>query len=108
MPAKAKKSNNSRTDEIIRGIVDILIQKLDSPTIYLFGSRAKSVNSSNVDFDIACECVKPEISLQREIGEAVDKVRGLYKVDIIYLLSVEKEFKDIVLKTGKVIYDRRS
>lgn len=51
---------------------------------------------------------KPELRTQREILEAIEEFSGLYKVDVIYLGHVDPEFRGIILKTGKVIYEKRN
>ena len=90
----------------MKGTIEILKKYLNPSKIILFGSRAKAENAEHADFDFAVDCKKPQISLQRKINEEIEKINGLYKVDIIYMLSVEKKFKNIVLHTGKVIYER--
>ncbi|UCD15197.1 MAG: nucleotidyltransferase domain-containing protein, partial [Candidatus Omnitrophota bacterium] len=97
-----------REDEILEGIIDILKTYLKPSRVILFGSRAKGKGNKSCDFDIAVDCKKPEISIQRKINDAIEKISGLYKIDIVYLQSVEDKFKDIILKTGKEIYERRT
>ena len=46
--------------------------------------------------------------MHRKIKEEIDSAYGLYKVDIVFLSSVDKSFKELVLITGKVIYERNS
>lgn len=99
---------NSRETKILIKSVEILKKKLKPAKVILFGSRAKSAKSSHADFDFAVDCKKPGISMQREINEEIEGISGLYKVDIVYMPSVDKEFKDIIIKTGKVVYERRA
>ncbi|ODS31635.1 MAG: hypothetical protein SCARUB_03241 [Candidatus Scalindua rubra] len=40
--------------------------------------------------------------------EDIEGVSGLYNVDVVFLQSVDKVFRDIVLKTGRIIYERDS
>lgn len=95
-----------RHKEIVTGVVDILVKKLNPSRILLFGSRIKGNNGKHADFDIAVDSGTPTVSLQRSINEEVESIAGLYKVDVVYLKSVDKKFKDIILKTGKVIYEK--
>lgn len=95
---------NSRQNEIIQAVIDIFKKSLKPSKIILFGSRAKKNNRKHSDFDFALDCDRPTLSIERKINEKIEKISGLYKVDIIYLGSVDKEFKKIVLKTGKIIY----
>ena len=97
-----------REAEIIKKTVEILKNHCNPSKIILFGSRAQGKNHCHADFDFAVDVKKPSISIQREIGDALDKISGLYKVDIVYLLSIDKEFKNIILQTGKVLYERNT
>ncbi|MDD4295197.1 MAG: nucleotidyltransferase domain-containing protein [Candidatus Omnitrophica bacterium] len=98
----------NREKEIIDSTVKILVKFMNPSKITLFGSRAKGNNSKNSDFDFAVHTKKPSISRQREIKDAVDSVIGLYKADIVYLLSVSEEFRHIVNNTGRVVYEKRN
>jgi predicted nucleotidyltransferase len=103
-----KNSNKiSRTDEVLSKTVDILVKNLDPKSIILFGSRAKKIFSKTADFDLAIDTPKPKIRTERKILEAISEVSGLYKFDIIYFDNIDNDFKKIVLKTGKQIYDKR-
>ena len=95
-----------REAEIIKNTVEIIKNYCHPSKIILFGSRAQEKNHCHADFDFAVDIKKPSISMQREIRNAIDKISGLYKVDIVYLLSIDKEFKNIILQTGKVLYER--
>jgi len=46
--------------------------------------------------------------LERKIKEEIEEIAGLYKVDLVFLNAVDKSFKDIILKTGRVVYGRKS
>ncbi|MFH1797896.1 MAG: nucleotidyltransferase domain-containing protein [Candidatus Omnitrophota bacterium] len=96
----------TREDEIIRGVVDILKRILDPSKIFLFGSRVKGTGNKHADFDFAVDCSRPRVDVEREISEKIEEVSGLYKVDIVYLGSVDEGFKKIVLKTGRIMYER--
>ena len=97
-----------RQDEIIKGVVNILKENLAPAKIIIFGPRAKGNNNRHSDFDFALDCPRPSISAERKINEQVSKIKGLYKIDIVYLDSVDKDFKEIILKTGRPIYERRT
>lgn len=98
----------NRADKILVEITEILKKNFNPSKIILFGSRAKNINDPHADFDIAVSTERPSISKERKIKEEIEKVSGLYKVDIVYISSVDKEFKDIIIKTGKVLYERRT
>ena len=96
---------DNRQNEIMQRVIDILKGVLNPSRIIIFGSRAKENNRVHSDFDFALDCPKPSLSVERQISDAIEKISGLYKVDIIYLDSVDEEFKEIILKTGKVVYE---
>lgn len=102
------KNISLREREVLKGVVDVLKKHLDPGQIILFGSRAKREYNSNSDFDLAVDKERTDIRLRRKVKEDIEKISGLYSVDIIFLNSVDQAFKEIVLKTGKVIYERRS
>ena len=98
---------SKRELEILKGCVAILKKHLNPARVYLFGSRAKEINHPHADFDIAADARKPGTKIQKKIEDEIEKIAGLYSVDVIYLKSVEEKFKDVVLETGKVIYVKR-
>jgi predicted nucleotidyltransferase len=49
---------------------------------------------------------KVDIRKRRKIMEAIEEVAGLYSYDLVFLGSVEKDFRNIILNTGEVIYER--
>ena len=93
-----------REQEITQAVVKILKMRLNPPKIYIFGSRAKGCADKHSDFDFAVDCGRPSLSIQRELREKIDAVSGLYKVDIVYLRSIDKEFREIILNTARVVY----
>ncbi len=96
----------ARENEVLQKAVDILKENLNPGKIILFGSRAKGKPKKNADFDLAVDTKKPEIRTRRVISENIENETGLYSFDIVYLNSVDKKFKDLVLKTGKILYER--
>ncbi|MDI6781392.1 MAG: nucleotidyltransferase domain-containing protein [bacterium] len=97
---------NQREHEILNQTVQILVNHLEIDKVILFGSRAREKSSLHADFDLAINSEKPEVRKRRQIMDEIEKVCGLYKVDLVFLDSVDKRFKNIILETGKVIYER--
>ena len=95
-----------REESIIDDIVSLLRKDIGPDRILLFGSRAGGKHKPGSDFDIALDGKKISVRKMRELREKLEKVSGLHKVDIIFLESVDKEFKDIVLRRGKILYER--
>jgi predicted nucleotidyltransferase len=96
----------NREQKIFKSVVDILKKRLDPKRVILFGSRAKNSNNASSDFDFAVECNDPTAAEQRKIKEAIEGISGLYNVDVVYWNHLDEKFQQIVLKTGKVIYER--
>ena len=94
------------TDKRLNNIVKILKDELHPDKLILFGSRGKGEASFNSDYDIAIDsdCIK--LSDKRKLKEKVDLVIGLHKIDMIFLSEVDEGFREIIEKTGRVIYER--
>lgn len=84
----------------------MLTRRLAPSRIFLFGSRVDGGNGKHADFDFAVDCTRPSVSDQRVINEEVEKIAGLYKVDVVFLKSIDKEFREIILNKGKLIYEK--
>lgn len=95
-----------RETDVLTGAIQILIKHLRPVRVILFGSRAKGTSRKGSDFDLAVELALPDITIERRISDEIEGIAGLYKVDVAYLNAVDEEFKNIVLKTGRVIYER--
>lgn len=98
---------NKRSDEILKETIEIFKRYLNPSRVILFGSKAKEHNDTHSDFDLAIDAERPHISKERRMNEEIEKISGLYKVDVIYLPSLDEDFRKIIIKTGKVIYERR-
>ncbi len=97
----------ARENEVLQTALTILQREMDPPRIILYGSRAEGSQTPGSDFDLAVDAPKPP---DRAYGilEAVNDSVGLYTVDIVYLPNVEPEFRSLILKTGKVVYERKA
>lgn len=97
-----------REKEITEAAVRVLNQYLQPHRIILFGSRAKGKSQKGSDFDFAVDQSRPDIDIERRIRDGLEDALGLHDFDIVYLEDADEDFKNIVLKTGKVIYERRT
>ncbi len=102
----AVKTQTTRETEVLENVVMILKNHLQPAKIILFGSRAKEAHHPNADFDFAVDVERPAVRAEREMKEEIENVSGLYSVDIVYLPSLAEEFKNLILKTGKTVYER--
>ena len=48
----------------------------------------------------------PTWERRRLLGEKIERIAGLYRVDLVFLKKASKDFQNIILKTGRVIYER--
>lgn len=97
---------SARDREIIQGVIQVLTEYAQPERIYLFGSRGKGKGRKGSDFDFAVAGAPPSREIQVRIEAAIEEVAGLFEVDIAYLDDAEPAFRDIVLKSGKIIYER--
>jgi predicted nucleotidyltransferase len=95
-----------RHQEVLDNALRIIQSELDPPRIYLFGSRASGQNQPHSDFDLAIDSPRPEFRQERQLRDAVNEAAGLYKIDIVYLPHIEPDFRDIILGTGKLVYEK--
>jgi predicted nucleotidyltransferase len=97
----------ARESQVLQKAVALLKEALNPKRIFLFGSRAEGRHVGASDFDLAVDAAKPADGKAWQITETVNDAIGLYKADIVYLPNVDPEFRDLVLTTGKVVYERK-
>jgi len=95
-----------REKEVLDKIVLLLKEKLNPSMIILFGSRASEKHNTGSDFDIALDGDKIDVREMRKLKEKLEEISGLYRVDLIFLESVDSEFKNIIIRRGKILYGR--
>ena len=95
-----------REKEVLDKIVLLLKEKLNPGLIILFGSRASEKHNTGSDFDIALDGDKIDVREMRKLKEKLEEISGLYRVDLIFLESVDSEFKNIIIRRGKILYGR--
>lgn len=95
-----------REKEILDNIIEIVKENVNPERIYIFGSRAKGTAFSYSDFDIGVDANIPDIIKLEKLKEKIDEISGLYSVDIVFMKDIENDFKDIIKKTGVIIYER--
>lgn len=99
---------SARERQVLQTAVAILEKELHPNRILLFGSRAEGRHVQASDFDLAVDETKPPDGRDRRIREAIDDAIGLYRADVVYLPNVDPEFRDLILSTGKVVYERKN
>ncbi|OGJ86628.1 MAG: hypothetical protein A2268_13040 [Candidatus Raymondbacteria bacterium RifOxyA12_full_50_37] len=90
---------------VLESIVSLVRERLHPSRIILFGSRAKGAAGLGADFDLAVD--KPGVPFRerRELKDAIESLSGLYSVDLVFMDSLEKGFRELVLSTGRVVYE---
>lgn len=92
-------------DNILNRLIKVIVEDLRPKKIILFGSRGKGTFSYNSDYDLAIDTKKIEFRKRRILKEKLNDMAGLHSIDIVFIKEVDKGFSDIILQTGKVIYD---
>ena len=94
-----------REKEILDETVDVIKHYLKPKRIWLFGSRAQNTARPTSDFDLAVETNQKDKRIRRKVKGFAEVISGLYKIDIVYFDDIEKEFSELIQKTGKVLYE---
>ena len=92
--------------EVLTDIVTLIRDFLHPRRIIIFGSRVSGRGREYSDFDIAVEGAEMNIRNERLLKDALDDKLGIITVDLINLDKVDSKFKQLVLQTGRVIYEQ--
>jgi uncharacterized protein len=92
-------------DRKLNNIVQIIINEINPEKLILFGSRGKGTDSFNSDYDIAIDADPINFTEKRILKEKIESVTGLHKIDLVFLKEADNGFKNIIIKTGKIIYE---
>ena len=107
MMAQTHTNGANRVNQIIYDLVDYLVKHHHPRRILLFGSRAKGTARPGSDIDLAVEgMVIDDIRKQRKLHEALDRLARLYMVDLVHLEKVDEPFRQLIEKSGKVLYEK--
>jgi uncharacterized protein len=101
-----KRRMTKREKEILSNSLRLLQQELSPRRIFLFGSRAKGHAALGADFDLAVDGPVPGREAQRSIKERLEEIGGLHTIDLVFLRRVSKDFENLVLQTGKLLYEK--
>ena len=99
---------SKRETEVLEKVVRVIRDYLNPSKIILFGSRSADQAAPQSDFDLAVDLEKPSISELRKLKEAIEMHSGLYSVDVVFLKSVDEDFRNMVFSTGKCVYEREN
>ncbi len=102
-----KAHQKKSVDERLSAIVHYLIETIGPKRIFLFGSRAKGVSRMGSDIDLAVEGGR-ELSFreERKLTEALDRLAGIYSVDLVLMERVDHAFRKMIEETGQILYEQ--
>ena len=89
--------------ELLKEIIDTC----NPERVILFGSRAKGTFHTGSDIDIAVKGGK-ELSFRekRKLKEKLEHLAGLYTVDLLFYEEIGENLKEIIDRTGVVLWRR--
>lgn len=96
-----------REEEILEESLALIVRECAPKRIYLFGSRAKGKAKPGSDFDFAVDAPVPDSVRRRKLTEMLEAVAGLYSANLVFLAEVDKKFREIILETGKILYEQK-
>jgi len=93
---------------ILQKIIKLLTEELDPDRLILFGSRAKGLAHKGSDIDIAVGGGKGLTHREeRKLKEKIEEISGIYFVDIVFLEKISEDLKNMILETGRIIYEKK-
>ncbi len=95
-----------REKEVLDKTINIIKESLNPNKVIMFGSRGKGRSKFYSDFGLAIDIKRPDIRTRRIVEDKIDDAIGLYSVDLVYLNSVDENFRNWVLKEGKIVYEK--
>ena len=97
----------TRQTEIITDLVDHLSRFPAIESVRLYGSRARGDADEKSDFDIAIAAPNADRAQWQAILDSIDAVETLLDINIVRLEETGGDFRERVVKEGKVLYERR-
>ena len=97
----------TRQTEIITDLVDHLSRFPVIESVRLYGSRARGDADEKSDFDIAIAAPNADRAQWQAILDSIDAVETLLDINIVRLEETGGDFRERVVKEGKVLYERR-
>ncbi|MCD6489457.1 MAG: nucleotidyltransferase domain-containing protein [Thermodesulfobacterium sp.] len=100
-------TKKEKAEKVLAKLVKFLKEELDPEKIILFGSRAKGKSAPYSDIDLAIEgSAKPLLKSLRKLKEKIEVISWPFFVDLIFLEEVDEEFKNLIIKTGRIVYEK--
>jgi predicted nucleotidyltransferase len=92
----------------VRRVLEGGAERLFPKRILLFGSRARGSHGPLADFDVAFEGVERSLPWLDWANEQLYEPSTLWRMDLVRLEEARGEFRDAVLRDGRVLYERPS
>jgi len=100
-------TKKEKAEKILAKLIELLKKELDPEKIILFGSRAKGKSAPYSDIDLAIAgSTRPPLRSLRKLKEKIEVISWPFFVDLIFLEEVDEEFKELVIKTGRIVYEK--
>lgn len=95
-------------EEILKKVIEKITERFNPEKIILYGSRAKDKSKKNSDTDLAILGGK-DLSFRemRKFKEEIEEISGIYSFDIVIVEKLQEEFKNMILKEGVVLYEKK-
>ena len=82
------------------------LKKYNPRKVVIFGSRARGDYRKQSDIDIAVD-LNLSFREKRKLKEKIDRLSGLYSVDVVFLPDIDEDFKEKIMKEGKILYEKK-
>ncbi|RUM59926.1 MAG: nucleotidyltransferase domain-containing protein [Persephonella sp.] len=82
------------------------LKKYNPKKIVIFDSRARGDYKKQSDIDIAVD-LNLSFREKRKLKEKIDRLSGLYSVDVVFLPDIDEDFKEKIMKEGKILYEKK-
>jgi len=100
-------TKKEKAEKILAKLIELLKEELDPEKIILFGSRVKGKSAPYSDIDLAIAgSTRPSLRSLRKLKEKIEAISWPFFVDLIFLEEVDEEFKKLVIKTGRIVYEK--
>ena len=96
---------DDREREVLKAAIQLISERLQPKTIWLFGSRVKGTARRGADFDLAVDLKKPSPGKVAELHDELDKASGLYRIDVVFAKDVDPNFFKLIQETGEKVYE---
>ena len=100
-------TKKEKAEKILAKLIELLKEELDPEKIILFGSRAKGKSAPYSDIYLAIAgSTKPPLRSLRKLKEKIETISWPFFVDLIFLEEVDEEFRRLIAKTGRIVYEK--